>query len=311
MLNNSFLRMLLDWRGTITRREYWASLLFLLILLSTYNLLSGWDELFRNSYLFSLGGNVDVLYILIEALKSILYVYKAIVAFSLIAITIKRCRALGFNKISTCALICAIYLAYFSLSFFHRVRLSGIFGKYSIEYSLLESGPILFSLLFLVLGIISVVVLSRQNDLDYDADVDYYSYNSINAIFGFFKLSLAYMVVFFLWRLLSSHFNYTFSSVPTWILIAILIFFIYNYLKIFTQRSEDAGVSKAYIIAYFSALAIFIFYFINSLEFRILRDYSISNSILDSFCFICVNLYFLYTFYLIALPTKVYDERLY
>lgn len=266
MFKNQFFRTLFDYRGTITRRQYWASLLFLSLLLSLSNLSFRWEQI--SSLLgvrvariqeYSLDVYMFLLYIF-NAITAILYFSPIAVAVSLIVVTLKRSRTLGYSSLKCwfCGII--TYLCYFLINGYANyiqfyladryINRSGI-GDESLQ-SVIPVITVFIGLIVLC-TIVIVILLSRQEDIDYEEVVDYDGYDSASSIFGLFKFSLSVIAAVFLIKFVIPLISLSRAFISLSSLLLVLLFIIF-YLRIFVKRSRDAKVSSAYIIGGFLAL---------------------------------------------------------
>lgn len=199
MIQNKFLQMLFDYRKPLSCREYWGSLLFLLMLLFSSVSVMNWmklDEILKTvqtsgySSFFTLGiKNARFLGMILDYFNSFLNFAVLAVAFSSIIITLKRSKTLGYSKIMRWIFAVITYLAFFSIIsiYVFYVYYAQEFSHSSIimpeEYEQLI--PIGISILgiIIVLGIVSVILLSRKTESDLEELRYYYDYDSITAVF--------------------------------------------------------------------------------------------------------------------------------
>ncbi|MFV0328390.1 MAG: hypothetical protein ACK5KL_01000 [Dysgonomonas sp.] len=317
MFENKFLRMLFDYRGTISRRQYWGSLLFLLILLSTSNLIYRWEFLGTllgvdrgdsiqsynfDAYLF--------LTYLSNAFITILYFSSIAVAISLIVVTLKRSKTLGYSKVSSWLFAIITYLAYFSLNALSNYyqyksnshRYNEVSDTANIEM-VIPIGLVIIGFL-IAFTIIIVILLSRQTEVDSEEDVDYYGYDSINCIFGLMKFSITYTIIIICWKFALSWMIDQSLLLTKLLALALIISYVYFYLNIFVKRSRDARVNSAYIICAFFLLIIIIGLYIFAGATYLFDGKPLFGFFSNKICFILINLYVISTYVLIALPSK-------
>lgn len=319
MIENKFFRMLFDYRGTISRRQYWGSLLFLLFMLSTSNLIQRWDLLENllgiDRYNSIQSYNFDVylfLTYLCNALFSILYFSTFAVALSSIIVTLKRSKTLGYSKLTAWLFAMITYIAYFSLS-----ALSNYYQykRGSSSYSYSEGSDItnidmaipigLISIgLFIILAIMIVILLSRKTDMDYEEDINYYEYDSISCVYGLAKFSISYTII-----LLCAKYTFSWIGIVSPLLIktlalALIISYIYFYLNIFIKRSRDANVNSIYIICAFILIIVTIVLYLFSMAMSFFDNNPILSFFINYLCFLIINIYIIGTYILIALPSR-------
>jgi len=248
---------------------------------------------------------------MLNGIMAILYLSSFVVAFSLIAITLKRCRTLGYSKIVGWTFAIISYISYFSLSAlsnyyqYKSESQSGYRGEISDVSSMgmvIPTGLTIVGI-FIISMIVIIILLSKQVDTDYQEEVDYYAYDSINSIFGLIKFSLAFAIIFVLWKLSLSWLaqSPTFAKIVS---LTIIIAYVCFYLNIFIKRSRDAGINSAFIItAFFSLIAIIVIYLIG-LGVDYFDDKPLLSFFLNRLTFTIISIYILFSYIIIALPSK-------
>lgn len=318
MLDNKIFRMLFDPRGIITRREYWAGLILLLMITS-----ASYIEIFFGSFssmlygrnsqetlLFSIyfGGALNML-----QPKFIPYIF--IFLFCSFVITIKRCRTLGYNRYTGWILGLFTYLLFAGLRtlFYIGMIISSSINDPSMD----DMGiyPAMFYLagvlvLFVVLGIILIVVLSRKVELDNTVVISR-NYDSFRYIFDQWKLGVVYIVigvvVLLCWSLFSSGNYHYLDIIGQLTIIQTFLSFVYLcvYIAITIRRVQDAGVN---IILFLSILFVYIMITGGMVCLYYIKEPLFSNSkilvFIAQFYYWLVNIVTVLCFILIALPSK-------
>ncbi|MDH6310400.1 uncharacterized membrane protein YhaH (DUF805 family) [Dysgonomonas sp. PFB1-18] len=321
MIENKFFRMLFDYRGSITRRQYWGSLLFLLIMLSTNNLIYRWESLggslgfIRNIPTIYDGDTYLFLIQILGGLMTILYFTSTAVAFSLIFVTLKRCRALGYAKVIGWVFAIITYASYFLLNALskyaqYKSTSARSYGGDASDLSdvdmVIPTGFIITGI-FIVATIIIVILLSRQADVDNEEEVDYDAYDSISCIFGLTKFFLAYTAVFICFKLMASWLAYN-PTIAKLAGLAAIVAYVYFYLKIFVKRSRDAGINSAFIIVAFFSLVALIGFYIFTLATGFFDDKPVMYLFSNRFFYVLMSVYFIFSYVIIALPSKREEE---
>lgn len=311
MLKNKFLRLLFDPRGTISRREYWACLLFLLFLLFSSNLWYTWHEILSKFGANSMsisdydGRVIPYIKYVFSSLTAILYFTSIATAISVFVVTIKRASALGFSRVKGWLMAIGTYLLYFSINGIYTAmsyynETDSLYRDRGGDTSVITYINIGLGL-FMLIGLIIIIMLSRQTGEDYSEEIDYNAYDSIKSLFGLAKFYLIYIAVLVLWIWLAPYIGKPSVYLMSLFSLGMLCF----YISIFIRRSNDAGVSWGYfvgaIVVLLVSIASFIYLKVND---DYLEDHPMVQILFERFCYLLLNLYSIYTFVLIVLPTR-------
>lgn len=303
MISNYLFRLLFDYRGTITRREYWAGLVVVLMCISIIITATAQSTILTTIMFRLKGVEFGSAYALISPILNISFPFG--VPFSFIGLyislilTVKRCRTLSISTTNAILMGLFTYLIFPCTygSFYAIVGTESIFRYYTVSMT-----SVIIALIIIVfIGITSILYISSKTSNKDEYSV-YQRFDSIRCLFAIAKLMLlAYLAGIFIY-----YYNqYHYTEAIIYIALAICIL---AYLFIYIKRGNDAGIKASLILSIFAGFILLYGSIIYSMYAHI------SSPVLFSLCNIILNLLsnaiYLATFVLIALPSKGTDSNL-
>lgn len=314
--------MLFDWRVTISRKDYWVSLLFLFIFLQTTSSILRWKEYLR-VFFDNLGierandtvidvssggllGFLDrfspehTLFIyFFNSIFTIFYLFTIVALISIVIITIKRARTLQYSTIKGCLFTVVTYFASFtSLSIYNIFT----FGNREVFSNFV---PILIFLLLLASGVVCIVLLSKKGQVDEKGFFDC-SKKQANAIFKLFGLTVFYASSFYLVGSLKIQFLDSNPLIRSIMALVFIVVYLCFYLKIFLNRSTETNTKKVYFISLLLSGLFFSIVAALASNKQISPQFSntLLGMLLNNVSFLFLNILAVYSYVLIALPDK-------
>lgn len=249
MINNYLFRLLFDYRGTISRREYWAGLIFVLfsVFLSAFPFVQ--QRLFNSA---QIAGSLSYLYYMYldGSIQTAFYITIPFSFLSLwvcLTLTIKRCRTVSIRTPLGIIMGICTYLIFSCLKgssllvmYFIDISTKHSYLRSEEDLTLFTILLILFSF-FILTGIISIIILSLYNlkleNKPLNRNFD--SIKCLNYIGGLIAINIILFII------VSFIFGLNGSEIPIiciWIIVCIL------YSWIFAKRAKDAGVNVLLVI---------------------------------------------------------------
>lgn len=306
MINNYLFRLLFDYRGEISHREYMAGFVVALMCIATA-LSNSYGYLGLSSILLIItrSGAYDYVSFPVLLLKGsfpIAIPFNLIALYIVVNLSIKRCRTISFPRFAGIGMGIVMYLLLPTI-YLIIGKLLGNGSNYSQEDTLttwIVIGAILLFLVLLILGVSN----SKYTDYDTVKDEEYIDsdFNSIRCLIriGAFNIYLCLANILTIFLITNGIFDYIRLIFSILTIIGIIFYF---YIVI--RRGRDAGINTAVIIV---AIVAFIL-ILSGIVFLSLMDrdhteiYNIAFNIL-------IMIYQIGCFVFIALPSKdLYSEE--
>lgn len=300
LFDNQIIRLLFDWRGTITKREFWCGIV--IVFFCALHLAEGtvWQEIESIAINKTYQGEGFMISTTLSSLLSqfipSFFPYGCVVFYSSILICIKRCRALHLNTFLGYVVGISSYLSITSIqAFFH---LAQEINRENPYFNLLV-GCILLFFITLFINIIGIIILSQStnNDLNYALNNN----NSIQYIINNGWLILSYIAISLIMRFLRIS-----MGSDLYLIITAIVYVLYIVIFIFLSMGKlhNAGLSQS-----LSPLIVVV-YLVSLITYYGLYEYGFFISSPRSYAFgrvetslvtICMSAFY---FILFLLPSK-------
>lgn len=245
MINNYLFRLLFDYRGKISHREYVAGFVLILMCISFGLSNNSIDSLLSaiNRY----DSNI-ILTILLQNSFPISIPFNFIALYIALNLSIKRCRAISFSPLIGVVMGLVIYLLLPTI--FTSINIKQ--GMRAIHYGLEGSTNIYFIVASCILLVATLIIFrisyNRYNDYDYSKDEEHeqYQFDSIRCLFyiGSFCIYLIAANILLKYLVMSGMISETRFLFFATSIINIIFFF---YICI--RRAKDAGINIVIMIA--------------------------------------------------------------
>ncbi len=254
LFDNQIIRLLFDWRGKITKREFWCGAV--IIFFCALHLAEGtvWQEIesiaINKTYHGEGFMSSTTLISLLSQFIPSFFPYGCIVFYSSILICIKRCRALHLNTFLGYIVGISSYLSITSIQAFSH--LTQEIDRENPYFNLLV-GCILLFFITLFINIIGIIMLSQStnNDLNYTLNNN----NSIQYIINNGWLILSYIAICLIMRFLRVS-----MGSDLYLIITAIVYLMYIVIFIFLSMDKlhNAGLSRSLspliVVLYFVSL---------------------------------------------------------
>lgn len=241
LFDNQIIRLLFDWRGAITKREFWCGVI--IVFLCALHLGEGtvWQEIesiaINKTYPGESFMSSTTLSSLLSQFIPSLFPYGCVIFYSAILICIKRCRALHLNIFLGYVVGISSYLSITSIqAFFH---LSQEIDREN-PYFNFTIGCILLFFITLFINIIGIIMLSQSADNGVNSPLN--NNNSIQYIINNGWLILSYIATCLIMRFLR-----VLIDPDLYLIITAIVYVIYIVIFIFLSMDKlhNAGLSQS------------------------------------------------------------------
>lgn len=314
---NRVVNILLNPKGTLSRKEYWFAMLMLLLLFTVpissiqnvYKLIN-----FISTNIPYNGGldQVNNLYIVSNMLSSLNFLpllpYTFIVLYSSFIITFKRARGHFNNPVKW---LLGVFTYFIPIS----IGMLQNFINYEYmrsEGSLINTQLIIMICLFMGLGIISFIILSCLPSTDKESDYDN-KYGSINFTFKLMGVSLLYGILLgliYIWIISKSIFG-AYSSTGQLPLFAISLAYLGTFIFLIIKRSQDAKLPVYIPLIILISVIIITSATMLLFALEIVKQVTFAVTLIPTFFFMLTAVFNALFFIFIALPTKAPKDEVY
>lgn len=303
---NRVLNILLNPKGTISRKEYWFALLLIIamsgVILQT-NLIVSYltNSIYQNIEYDSFSGMLHLGNSMLSGISYLpLIPYSFIVLYSSFIIVFKRAKGHFSTPIKW-------FLG--ALSYLLIVSINAQYTYLSlIQSSLYNEDPIfrefqIILFLLLGLGILSVIILSCLPSED---EIEDSRYGSINFLFKVIGLNVIALIFFTLLALsiIGSRGYYSISSSTSLLAIAGGIAYLVTLVFLIVKRAQDARIPVYLPIALILGLTVFISSTLVAISFGVFTKISITVVLIPILISLLLSIYNALAFVFVALPSK-------
>ena len=319
MLKNNIFKFFFDYRGTLTRREYWAGLIFLLMLLIlnifSYNTLKTSNNFSFNFFQISediptLSSIASINYF-INNIFSISLPFSFITLYCCIVITLKRSKLLIKNRYIPIFMGIILFLLFNTMLVFILISINntGIKADSSEIFVSFLKILVLFILLMIVSNLFIIIRLSKKTDNESEV-INETKHSTLNTLFSIGKLILilfSFLIIVTIFFAISDDIKslvhnqiYTYISDIANIIGAVVLIYI------LVKRTTDARIDSnnvyipllCYIFIYFTTIILPSIYDVFFVRFPFI--YKTIEIILNYANMLCI----IGMFTLIGLPSK-------
>lgn len=296
LFDNQIIKLLFDWKGSITKREFWCGIIIICISIFCYNAGTVWDEI-KNFLVSNPYEGED--FMRMRQLQSLLiqfipsfFPYACIIFYSSILICIKRCRALHINTLLGYGLGISV--------FFCIVSINISFEAIKVYQNTLLAGACMigFGITFL-LNIIGIIILSQNTNNDYDSrSIDH---NTTSYIINNGWLILGYIFL----RITINFINHSIfydSRVINQSITYLIYIGVFIYLS--KNRLQDAGLNKNWSLIIVSVFLAYLMTHYSLYEYGFFTDSPINFALAKVTILLITKIMVAFFFVLFLLPTK-------
>lgn len=253
LFNNQIIKLLFDWRGGISKHEFWAGIIITGMCLLSVLQGNVWQTI--NTFVVSntyqgegFSTSAALMFSLFNQLKPSFFPYGCIIFYSTILLSVKRCRVFRFNIIWGYILGISFYLSLAGFS--ALVDLSKLAEETSLYFNIVRGCCLLVGICVLI-SIIGIIIFSTtpKHENNHSSTRN----NPIQYI-----LSNGWLILFWLIGMTTLYLG-QFSIDSELYLTGLIIVYI-AYITIFVilsiDRIQDAGLSKNWVIMIVSLFVI-------------------------------------------------------
>lgn len=319
MLKNNIFKLFFDYRGTLTRREYWAGLIFLLMLLIldlfSYNTLKTSNNFsfnfFQTSEDIRILSSIASINYFINNIFSISLPFSFITLYCCIVITLKRSRLLIKNRYIRIPSGILLFLLFNTTLIFSLISINntGIHADSSEIFVLFFKVLALFILLMMVSNLFIIIKLSKKTDNEKEV-INETKHSTLNTLFSIGKLMLvlfSFLIIVAIFFIISDDIkSLGYNQIYTYIYGLANIIGASVFIYILIKRARDAGIDSnnvyipllCYILIYFITIFLPSIYDVFFVRFPFI--YKVIEIILNYANILCI----IGLFALIGLPSK-------
>lgn len=312
MITNYLFRLLFDYRGSISRREYWAGIVAAFMCFSIYmqdffgpSLFM--TKIFESKYEFGIINNT-LIHPILENSFFVTFPFLFAAFYIFINITVKRGRTLNFSLAKSVFIGFFSYLVssgIFGVTYYLSIISTGSFYEGYFVYNnvdIMKSIPV-FLAIIMIIGIGCLIYMSFCKTEQDHAPTNK-NYDTLNTLIYIGQLMLIFVIIsILLISVLTLNINNEYELNNTIIVFMsfVSLLFACMYIYILVKRSKDAGIKPIFIvIAILSVIVIF-----GLISLCIKTEFFIGlpvMNLLKNWVLLIINIL---TFVLIALPGKV------
>lgn len=266
LFDNQIIRLLFDWKGTITKHEFWCGIVIISICTLYFFKVTPWQVfesfLVSNNYQGEGFTKSMALYSSLNQFKPSFFPYESIIFYSSILIFIKRCRAFQYNIFWGYTIGIIFYLTV--VSFYAVINLSKEveINTDSPYFTYLITCCLLFIICFFI-SIIGIIFFSQESK--YENDPYQTPKSSLRYILNNGLLLFSY----FLYICMANLLNYDSLNNNLYLLVSILVCLIYIVIFVILSMNKlnNSGINKNIV-----PIAVTIF-LISGITYYILHEY--------------------------------------